>query len=818
MTKRSNEFGIFLAALLICAGTGALSAAQRKTFQLADSMRKVRAVPSAAARAAFRSFTQKQGSGWHIRYSPDTALPEALVGGSTVKYPGTPEQAAAAFFADNGTLLGVDPLTLRLVEEKDFMGITHLEYQQYKDGIPVEFSYARVHVDASGSVVGYQAKFRPAINTNTSPALSEQAAVQAASADLGLPLHVEKSELVIYPDEDSGALELAWKVRGRAAGGLWVYYINASSGAVLLKYDDMRRDCSGYWTTHGSYSGTIYAISPIPADQASDSLYEMFWDAPSTAPLQDQYVWVNNYSSVTVTDGVGDYCAMQDGRVFSSLQGPYFSVTNFRGKSAHWDNDGDAWTFMPASYQSPSPYPNSYAHSQLVTLPAIPSGKVFAKAMPHFTASPQSPFEVGAMDYGGSATDDDELYIRNPAWTTSGDPQGDVAGAYIGQRTVSFDGAAVENPAYLLDLETDASGTHPGFVSSGADVLLFPQGNTNNNATGSVVWAPGNPGVSFMDYATDPVITGANRLSEVNAFYHLNKMHHYFDHINIDPNNNGNPAADLSKRISVMVHANGNADQLGQQCGEACGGMLNGYYDLEHDNIMLGDGPRNPYGDGSYRSFALDGTIIRHEYTHSVVNRIYPIINFGEFGALSEAFADFFSMSSVWKDGVSYNSSTITVLGNFIGAGEASARDLSGARTPGAMTMPDNWDGEVHDDSRILSQALYDLHFNNSNDVSGGNTALGTFTAGPWAGQYKADVLVFAALFYFPDNFSNLYDAMVDACRQIDNKWSGACGQAVAVPKITAAFSAHGIGPYAGGDSYEMSNTSAMCLNNNGQE
>jgi len=169
--------------LLVCAGTGALHAGVRKSAPSADSMRKVRKLPSVAARAAFRNFTQKQGAGWRIRYSPGTALPEALVGGSTVKYPGTPEQAAAAFFADNGDLLNVDPLALRLVAKKTFMGITHLQYQQYKDGLPVEFSYARVHVMDNGSVVGYQGKFQPGIALNTSPALTEPAAIQAGSRD-----------------------------------------------------------------------------------------------------------------------------------------------------------------------------------------------------------------------------------------------------------------------------------------------------------------------------------------------------------------------------------------------------------------------------------------------------------------------------------------------------------------------------------------------------------------------------------------------------------------------------------------------------------
>lgn len=814
MTNINRKISALLAALLLSSGAAPLCAAGKRTSPLSDSLRKVTKVPSSAAREAFHKFGQKQGAGWRIRYSPRTALPEALVGGSTVKYPGTPEQAAAAFFADNGELLQVDPLALRLTEKKEFMGITHLQYQQYKDGIPVEFSYARVHVASDGSVVGYQGKFEPAAPSAVSPSVPEQAAIQTASADLGSRLAVSKSELVFYPGGTSDSLTLAWKLRGRAAGGLWVYYVDALTGAVLFKYDDMRRVCPGSGATFGSSAGMIYPISPIPTNTDSGIMSEVQWDAPAQTPLQDQYVWVHDYSTMTVTDQSGNYCSDTAGRVFSALKGPYFSVTNFRGASAHWDNDGDAWTTITASAlqaYSPHPYDNSQSYVYPVTVP-VSSGKVFAKAMPHFVASSLAPFQMGAMDTGGSITDADELYVRNPAPAWS---NGNSVGAYIGRRINNFYGAAVENPSYLLDLETDASGTYNGFYSDGADVLFFPAGNTSDNTgtDGSVVWAPGNTGVKFMDYSDDPIIAGANRLSEVNAFYHLNRIHSYFDPINIsvDQYNITRPAADLSKRLAVMVHAHGDADIMGQTCGDACSGMQNAFYDLERDNIMLGDGPLYV---GSYRSFALDGTIVRHEYTHAVVNHIYPIINFGEFGAISEGLADYFSLASLWKEG-----KTIPVLGNFIGAGEASARDLSGVRSPGVMVMPKNWVGEVHDDSRMFSQSLYDLHFDNSaNETAQGfgsaDNYLGTFTSGPWAGQYKADVLVYAALFYFPDNFSNFYDAMLDACKQIDARWSGACGYSAVQPKISNAFSIHGIGSSAESDEA----VSALCPNNNGPE
>ncbi|MCM2267547.1 MAG: PepSY domain-containing protein [Elusimicrobiales bacterium] len=787
-----RKFLLFTAALLLLAGDWQLHAASKKISPLSDSIRKVRKTPSFTTREAFRKFSLRHGKGWKVRYSPRTALPEAITGGSTTRYPGTPEQAAQAFFADNKELLKVDPLSLTLVNKREFMGITHLQYQQYKDGLPVEFSYARVHVAKDGSVTGYQGKFEPDVPTNLAPAITPEAAVNAAAADLGRALSVSRTELVIFPDEENGGRKLAWKVRGRS-NGLWVYYVDAATGAILLKYDALPRACPGYTGAVGSSSGTVYAISPVPTDPNSIYLSENSWTAPENLALRDQYVWVNSYSSSTVTNQYGDYCTNQAGKVFSSLKGPYFAVTNFRGESAHWDNaPGAEWVTASTPLQSQHPYDNSQNYTFPVTLTDTWTGlgKTFAKAMPHFTS-----FQAGELDIFGSMNDGDQMYVLSGGLTGA-----NTVGAYTGLRRNPFYGAAVESPNFTVSLKTDASGTYNGFVMDNTKVLLLPVDHaTTSNPTGSVVWAPGQSRVTM-----DTVLGTANALSEVNAFYHLNKVRRYFDAVNIDPNT-GIPPADLSRRVAVMVHAHGDADVVGGACGTGCGGMLNAYYDLENDNILLGDGPLDPYG--KYRSFALDGTIVRHEYIHLVINRIYPIVNYGEFGAISEGLSDYFALASFWSEG-----RTLSILGNYIGAGEGSARDISGAAPTGVRVMPTDWWGEVHEDSLPLSQALYSLR-------TGGTRSIGTFGSGAYNGQRRADVLAYAALFYFPDTFANYKEAMLDACRQFNANPGlyGTCDASVQAG-INTAFAEHGIGTSAGGDAYEISDTAALCDSNNGPE
>jgi len=790
--------GVLLSALL-CSVPSPAAAAPRKApvriSPLSDSLRKIVKLPDSAARAAFNNFAKKTGTGaWRVRYSPKTALPEAIVGAKTQRYPGTPEEAAISFLTDNKDLLKVDVGQLRKAYSKVFMGLTHIQYEQVYNSIPVEFAYVRVHVDPSGKVTGYQAKFEPDINVPLTPAIPASYAESAVLSDLGFSARVTGAALVLFPDQNAdGALKLAWKVRARAANtasGVWVYYVCAQDGKILFRYNDLRYACPVNLNANGTVKGAVYTISPLPVGDSS--LANDSWVQPvTTTTINNQYVWVtsNLNNPVPVTTGKafsgtadGEYCGSTAGKVFASLKGPYFSVVNFRGPSAHFDNGGGVWYpyYSPVPVESPHPYNNSSTYNYPVTVPDSWSAQnyAFAKVMPHFTS-----FSVGAMDLTGTINDSDELHVTNGA---------NAVASYIGTRSQPFFGAPVENPTYGLTLNTNESGTSSGFaVDFSSYMVLTDSPLVSSNTTGSIVWANNNPRV-FLDKSLGNI---ENSYAEVNAFYHLNAAFDYFKLIN--QYSGTQEYADLSSRqVPVMVHAHGAADNIA-----SVGGMNNGFYDLENDNIFLGDGPTD--AQGSYRSFALDGTIIRHEYTHRVINKIYPIINFGEFGAISEGIADYFSLASFAKEG-----NYISILGNFVGSGEGSSRDLSGP----AKSMPASWGGEVHDDSLILSQALWQLR----NSTPTTNTDLGNFgPSGNFKNMPKADVFTYAALFYFPDNFANFYDAFVDACAQLD---PASCPSGTRA-KIAAAFNAHGIPGYsASGDGYDQPVPGTLCVNNNGPE
>ena len=784
--------GVLLSALFFFIPSPAAAAPRKAPVRispLSDSLRKVSKLPDAAARAAFNNFAKKTGTAaWRVRYSPKTALPEAIVGAKTRAYSGTPEEAALSFLKDNKDLLKVDIGQLRKAYSKVFMGVTHIQFEQFYNSVPVEFAYVRVHVDPSGKVIGYQSKFEPNINLPLAPSLPSVYAENAVLSDLGLSARVTGRALVLFPDQNAdGALKLAWKVRARAsntASGVWVYYVSAKDGKILFRYNDLRYVCSPSSNASGTVTGAVYPISPLPT--GNSKVNTDTWIQPVlTTPINNQYVWITSdlKTPASVVSGEnGEYCGTSAGKVFASLKGPYFSVTNFRGLSAHFDNGGGVWQTTKTVVDCHPPY-TKYDYTITVSSDIwSDKGQAFAKVMPHFSS-----FSVGEMDLDGNITDPDEVDIK--------DQNERIVASYIGTRSQPFLGAAVESTTYHLTLDINEGGTPSGFsVDVSSYLVLTDHPLVSDNANGNIVWANNQKGV-LLDNSLGKV---ENSYAEANAFYHLNAAYEYFKHVNQD--SLGNQFADLSSRqVPVMVHAHGEADTISDS-----GGMRNGFYDLEKDSIFLGDGMRDDFLN--YRSFALDGTIIRHEYTHRVVNKIYPIINFGEFGAISEAMADYFSLASFAKEG-----KNISVLGNFAGAGEGLERDLAVA-----ATLPVNWTGEVHEDSLILSRALWQLRKSTS-------TNLGYFGAGDrFPNMPKADVFAYAALFYFPDNFANFYDAFVDACEHLDP------GCSSLLPNIKKAFDDHGIftstftatstSTYVSGtDPYDQPGL-PLCDNNNGPE
>ncbi|MFA6583080.1 MAG: hypothetical protein WCS77_02180 [Elusimicrobiaceae bacterium] len=766
--SRRNIVSALLACGLIglSAAANAAIAPQKAGYDAArfsikpSAKAKVFAEPSENDYKTYAKFRSKTSQSWQATFSPRTAIPDVLKGGTNLKYSGDAESAARSFLSENKDFLKVDPSRLRLSLKSESMGVRHLIFQQYENGLPVHDGTVKIHIADDGEVAYYQSRFAPdAWNVSPSPSLSGQSAGRIASSDSSGKADVDGAALVYYPDDNDGKVHLAWKIQANGSdSNRWVYLIDAGSGQILLRYS------ARFLATSGRVTGQVFALFPQTRD---------FTDY-TTLPMRNQYVWIQTPDRVATTDADGNYSySSYDGRIFTSLQGPYFSVVSMRDKSAHYDNGGGVWAGVSVSSGSPHPYAAGQIYSSTVTV--HPSA---VKVMPHFAAG----FQVGEMDTYANLNIPDQLYISNP--------NGKNLAAYTTQRDLAFFGAPVTGSSYTVTLvaSRESPGTETGYQIDFSSYLYLTQTGASPG-TASFVWQP-----AYIPYG-DRV--------EANIFYHLNEMRAFF-YYGVDGANQR--PADLNFLLPVMAHAHGAPDSSTE-------GMLNAAYDSERKTLMFGDGAY----DGSisqYRSFGLDATIIRHEYVHAAHDRICPLLYYGESGAISEAVADYWSLSSLRNADATLTPVT-NKFGEFLQSvfGEGVVRNLmpSGCDTGSANCKKlSGWRGEIHDDSLIISQALWQLRHSASTTTFLGLDSYQATYAG--SGQMPiADFLVWNALFFFPDSFTQFKDAMDYVTRKYyaydDSKKN------LILSKISLAFADHGIVNLAGGDAYEPNNGSAVATN-----
>ena len=148
--------------------------------------------------------------------------------------------------------------------------------------------------------------------------------------------------------------------------------------------------------------------------------------------------------------------------------------------------------------------------------------------------------------------------------------------------------------------------------------------------------------------------------------------------------------------------------------------------------------------------------------------------------AISEGVADYFSASSLNDSAIgSY------VQVNLGGTGALRELDCQKPLQTCQKLSNSSWTGEIHDDSIFFSQALWDIRRARINDQ-------------PLTGQSCVDGLVFQALLFFPESFSEFYDALlrVDG----DGRVAACAGAKTDIP--TAFTPTHGL-ILSSGDAWE---------------
>jgi bacillolysin len=131
-------------------------------------------------------------------------------------------------------------LAIRHVEQDLVLpGHLHERFDQYVNGVRV-FGGDITRQSVDGTTTSIFGTFYENITTRTTPTLTAEAAREAFGLMNGAALPADRPvELVILPRDD-GSYALAWRTHVRA-NGKWMHtFLDATTGAILLQYNDMQ--------------------------------------------------------------------------------------------------------------------------------------------------------------------------------------------------------------------------------------------------------------------------------------------------------------------------------------------------------------------------------------------------------------------------------------------------------------------------------------------------------------------------------------------------------------------------------------------------
>lgn len=706
--------------------------ARRFAVVKTDSEEPVKLESSALEK--LEKFNKKTGSTWRIRLNGATKTPRSLVGGRSVRV-GSGDKNALKFIKSNKDLLGVNEKDLKLLRKplKSAVG-THFYFRQYYKDLPVENAYVKVNVDKNGALLNYQSTYVPDLDIDVKESVSAASAASIAAQDAGGKA-LSSPEKVIYVTPGTTQARLAWKTLvqgGENAPAKWDYYVDAQTGDVLNRISKIF-----YAARKAQFTININPVYPKAPGISTQTL-----------PLSNMYVYSFNGSGAPqapqTTSSSGEVTT--SGRMWTTLSGPYFTVTNEAALTKYYVEKGDNETFgldwteftKGATWQTYNACENSGDYP-VFSYPLIKN------------------LNIGKMNVSGDIEDKKFLLLGSSL------PSNRVLGAYIG-RFNSLNGPLISNynSAQMMSISAYPADYTPG--ESDYSITSFNKLCVPSSAPARY---------TSTDTSTLSVVMANDNIQtpEAVAFYNLNAMRDYFVDL-------AGGDFDLNGHMPVMVNASGSRYSSHDD------GMQNAFYDLDADLILVGQG-RYDVSKSQYVNFALESAIVRHEYVHAVVNKIWPIIYFDEGAAISEAVSDYFALSSL-KDasGKPYTS----IIGAYVAgtSGEGMARNLDGTDS----YTPEKWIANgapmgQHANSKFLSQALWQLRI----------SSIGA----------NVDKLVWNALMFFPDSLLEFRDAMISVAGT-----SAIGGNSAWVTAVENAFDAHGI-TYdniitAQGDIYEPNN------------
>ena len=220
-------------------------------------------------KSGFDAFNALYRNQWTATFSSKTGAVTLLSGALSKPYSNGPEAVARGFLKDTHTLFGLkadlSDLTtghIYRTPERD-----HVRLQQTYNGVPIEGVLVLVHATPQGQVTMVQNSYRQGFQPANGQVITKEAAEETARADLQVGLGMQATLLGIQGEPLITPYQreyyYIWKVTIATQNptGYWVYHVDAESGAILYKANELLSLTTGkgkaYKTNADFLNGTI---------------------------------------------------------------------------------------------------------------------------------------------------------------------------------------------------------------------------------------------------------------------------------------------------------------------------------------------------------------------------------------------------------------------------------------------------------------------------------------------------------------------------------------------------------------------------------
>ncbi|MBU1949169.1 MAG: hypothetical protein KJ927_10690 [Candidatus Eisenbacteria bacterium] len=279
------------------------------------------------------SIANRYGGNWTIySWNPQTRTPSYIYGSGvdlavSLSDDFNAESAARTALAANAGVLGLNPANLQLHEVTRGLGKTAVHFQQMYEGLEVEGGRAHTTFMDTGRLFVMSSNYYSDIQVDPHPTLIASVAEEVARQDLPYNYATDSIEdgthLLILPvpaSETDVSFHLVWRIRVRTEDpiGIWVTHVDAHSGGILWRYNDVQ---------FLNFSGDDEA-------EVQDATY---CNGINDQAQGYQYVTVSGVGTVT-TDINGNWSLSYGGTdskaITSEMNGPWCHVENVGGGEA----------------------------------------------------------------------------------------------------------------------------------------------------------------------------------------------------------------------------------------------------------------------------------------------------------------------------------------------------------------------------------------------------------------------------------------------------------------------------------------------------